>query len=126
MEEDNFYTSSERLIKPTEKQQEKAQAEKMAFERERPIIAAVINYLKDEIAYREKIDSIEEAKDPTKFMIEVNTNKQVCSVLRRSLRGLEAKVKKFDKPKKQVAPDEPPKLPSVAYQGLSRPERIDA
>lgn len=100
MEEDNFYTSSERLIKPTEKQQEKAQAEKMAFERERPIIAAVINYLKDEIAYREKIDSIEEAKDPTKFMIEVNTNKQVCSVLRRSLRGLEAKVKKFDKPKK--------------------------
>lgn len=100
MEEDNFYTSSERLIKPTEKQQEKAQADKNAFERERPIIAAVINYLKDEIAFRERVDSITETADPTKFMIEVNANKQVCSILRRSLNGLEAKVKKFDKQKK--------------------------
>ena len=74
MEEDNFYISSEKLIKPTEKQQEKAQADKN--------------------------DSITEMKDPTKFMIEVNTNKQVCAILRRSLNGLEAKVKKFDKPKK--------------------------
>ena len=100
MEEDNFYTSSERLIKPTEKQLEKAQADKNAFERERPIITAVINYLKEEIAFRERVDSIEEVKDPTKFMIEVNANKQVCSILRRSIRGLEAKVKRFDKSKK--------------------------
>lgn len=97
MEEDNFYTSSERLIKPTEKQQEKAQAEKNAFEREHPIITASITYLKEEIAHREKIDSITEIKDPEKFMLEVRANQQACAILRRILNGLETKVKKFDK-----------------------------
>lgn len=97
MEEDNFYVSSERLIKPTEKQQEKVQAAKNAFERERPIITAVIDYLKDEIAFREKIDSITETKDPAKFMHEVEANKIACSVLRKELKGLEAKVRMFDK-----------------------------
>lgn len=100
MEEDNFYTSSEKLIKPTDKQQEKAQAEKNAFERERPIITATINYLKEEIAHREKIDSITETKDAEKFMLEVRANQQACAILRRILNGLEVKVKKFDKQKK--------------------------
>lgn len=98
MEEDNFYTAStERLIKPTSRQQEKALQEKAAFERERPLVTTVIKHLQEQISFREKIDSVTEVKDPEAFMREVNVNKQVCNILRRDLNFLEGKARMFDK-----------------------------
>ena len=96
--EDNFYeASTERFIKPSTAQQEKAQQEKRAYERERPLVTAVIEHLREQIVFREKIDSVNETKDPEAFMREVNVNKQVCSILKRDLKYLEGKAKMFDK-----------------------------
>lgn len=101
--EDNFYeVSTERLIKPTSKQEERLQKAKNDFERERPIVSAVIKHLQNEIASLEKIDSITETSDPEKFMRQVDVNKKVCSVLKRDLTALEAKVRMFDKNKRQM------------------------
>lgn len=100
--EDNFYeASTERLIKPTSRQQEKAQTEKLQFERERPLTTEVIKYLREEIAVRERIDSItaEVKNDPEAFMRQVFINKEVCTILRAHLRHLESKAKMFDKSK---------------------------
>lgn len=99
--EDNFYeVSTERLIKPTSKQEERLQKAKNDFERERPLVTEVIKHLKNEIATFEKIDSITETSDPERFMRQVDVNKKVCSVLKRDLLTLEAKVRMFDKNKK--------------------------
>lgn len=95
--EDNFYTSTERLINPSRQQQDKLQQNKNAFERERPLITAEIAHLKEEISYREKVDSIKDTDHVERFMQEVEVNKQVCSILRRYLNTLEAKVKMYDK-----------------------------
>ena len=95
--EDNFYTSTERLINPPRKQQEKQQQNKNAFERERPLVTAEINHLKEEISIRERVDSIEHTDDVAKFMMEVEINKQVCAILRKYLSALETKVKMYDK-----------------------------
>ena len=96
--EDNFYeASTERLIKVSTRQQEKAQKEKALFERERPLVTAVIAHLREQVAFREAVDSITETKDPEAFMREVNVNKQVRDILRRDLKFLESKAKMFDK-----------------------------
>ena len=98
MEEDNFYqTSSERLIKIPEKQQEKLQKEKNSFERERPLITDVMKRLEETIGFLEKVDSIKNTSDPEKFMQEVAVNKQTCAVLRRELDFIKAKVSMYDK-----------------------------
>lgn len=98
--EDNFYeVSSERLINPTPRQKEKNQQAKNLFERERPLVTEVIRHLKNAIEAREKIDSITETDDSEKFMRQVEINKQVCSILKRDLKMLEAKVKMFDNKK---------------------------
>ena len=95
--EDNFYqASTEKLIKPTERQQEKVQQARNAFERERPLITSVMEILEKEIAYREKIDSITKIDDPESFMREITVNKQVCSILRRELNKIKGKVKMYD------------------------------
>ena len=95
--EDNFYTSTERIIAPPRKQQERMQQNKNAFERERPLITVEMNHLKEEIAFRERVDSIEHTDNIEKFMMEVEVNKQVCAILRRYLSALETKVKMYDK-----------------------------
>ncbi len=96
--EDNFYqVSTEKPIAPTEKQKEKVQQAKNAYERERPLITTVMERLKAEIKRLESIDSIEQLNDPEAFMREVAVNKQVCSVLKRELKVIETKVKMFDK-----------------------------
>lgn len=98
--EDNFYqASTERLIPPTKDQRKKLQQAKNAFEKERPIVNAVIETLKKEISFREKVDSIKETKNVENFMREVEVNKQVCSILRKNLEALENQVKMFDKNK---------------------------
>lgn len=97
MEDDFYKASTERLIKPTTRQQEKAQQDRIAFERERPLVTAVIAYLKEQVAFRETVDSIKETNDPEAFMREVNVNKQVRDILKRNLKYLESKVKMFDK-----------------------------
>lgn len=98
--EDNFYkTSTERLIAPTEEQQQKELKERTSFERERPLITDVMARLEKDIAARERIDSITETKDPEAFMREIAVNKQVCSILKRELNALKVKVRKFDNKK---------------------------
>ena len=98
--EDNFYqASTERLIPLTKDQRKKVQQAKNAFEKERPIVNAVIETLKKEISFREKVDSIKETKNAENFMREVEVNKQVCSILRKNLEALENQVKMFDKNK---------------------------
>lgn len=120
MEDDFYEASSERFIKPTSRQQEKAQQEKAAFERERPLVTAVIKHLKEQIAFREKLDSITETKDPEAFMREVNVNKQVCDILKRDLRLLETKAKMFDKGElQQVAPVMLPTFPGGITGSIS-------
>lgn len=94
--EDNFYqASTERLISPPKEQQKKFQQDKNAFEKERPLINAVIEHLREEISFREKVDSITETKNAEQFMREVEVNKQVCAILRNQLKVLETKVKMF-------------------------------
>lgn len=96
--EDNFYqASSERLIKTPKAQSDKMRKEKIAFERERPLITTVMEHLKEDIAARERIDFIDETNDAEKFMREVAVNKQVCAILRHELSIIENKVKMFDK-----------------------------
>ena len=98
--EDNFYqASTERLIPPTKDQREKLQQSKNAFEKERPIINAVIETLEKEISFREKVDSITETKNPEDFMREVTVNKQVCAILRKNMETLKNQVRMFDKSK---------------------------
>ena len=98
--EDNFYqASTERLIPPTKDQRKKVQQAKNAFEKERPIINVVIESLKKEISFREKVDSIKETKNAEDFMREVEVNKQICSILRKNLEALENQVRMFDKNK---------------------------
>lgn len=95
--EDNFYqVSTERLIAPPKEQQKKLRQDKNSFIKERPLITAEIESLKAEIAFREKVDSITETKDPEVFMREVEVNKQVCTILRKYLENLETKVRMFD------------------------------
>lgn len=95
--EDNFYqASTERLIAQPKEQQKKFQEDKISFKKERPLITAEIEHLKEEISSREKIDSITETKDPEAFMREVEVNKQVCTILRKYLKYLETKVRMFD------------------------------
>lgn len=95
--EDNFYqASTERLIAQPKEQQQKFHQDKNAFRKERPLIAAEIENLKEEIAFREKIDAITETKDPEAFMREVEVNKQVCAILRKYLKNLETKARMFD------------------------------
>lgn len=102
--EDNFYqASSERLIKTPKSMSDKMRKEKIAFERERPLITKVMTHLKEDIAAREKIDFITEQKDPESFMREVAVNKQVCAILRHELNIIENKVKMFDK---EVKPED--------------------
>lgn len=96
--EDNFYqASTERLIKTPKAQSDKLRKERIAFERERPLITKVMEHLKEDIAARERIDFIEEQGDPEKFMREVAVNKQVCAILRHELKIIENKVNMFDK-----------------------------
>lgn len=96
--EDNFYTTStERLFGTPRKQQEKLQQSKNAFERERPLITAVMKHLAEEISIREKVDSITCKDNPEQFMREVEINKQVCNILRRHLSTLESKARMYDK-----------------------------
>ena len=98
--EDNFYqASTERLIKPPRKQEEKVQREKIAYERERPLITTVMKALEEEIAQREKVDAIKNTNDPEAFMREVAINQQVCAVLRQKLGKIKRKVNMFDKKK---------------------------
>ena len=100
MMEDNFYkVSTERLIKPPKKQEEKVQREKIAYEHERPLITAVMERLEKDIAHREKIDAIENISDPEAFMREIAINKQVCAILKRELEAIKRKVNMFDKKK---------------------------
>ena len=95
--EDNFYkASTERLIKPTERQQEKAQEDRNAFDKERPLITSVMKILEASISQREKVDSIKTTDDPEEFMREVAVNKQVCSILRQELEKIKGKVKMYD------------------------------
>lgn len=95
--EDNFYqVSTERLIAPPKEQQRKFHQDRNAFNRERPLITAEIENLKAEIAFREKVDSITETKDPEAFMREVEVNKQVCAILRKYLNNLENRARMFD------------------------------
>lgn len=102
--EDNFYqASSERLIPTPKAQTNKLKKEKIAFERERPLITKVMAHLEEDIAAREKIDFISEQTDPAKFMLEVNVNKQVCAILRHELGIIKNKVKMFDK---EVKPED--------------------
>ena len=99
--EDNFYqASTERLIPPTKEQQEKIHHGRIAFEKERPIVAAVIAHLEESIAYRERVDSIKKTDDPEAFMREVAINKEVCSILRHELNAINTKVRMFDGKKK--------------------------
>ncbi len=102
--EDNFYqASTERLIKTPKAQSDKLRKERIAFERERPLITKVMEHLKEDIAARERIDFIEEQGDPEKFMREVAVNKQVCAILRHELKIIENKVNMFDK---EVKPED--------------------
>lgn len=95
--EDNFYqVSTEHLIAPPKEQQKKLRQDKNSFIKERPLITAEIESLKAEIAFRERVDSITETKDPEAFMREVEVNKQVCTILRKYLKNLETKVRMFD------------------------------
>ena len=96
--EDNFYqASSERLIKAPATQTAKLKSERLAFERERPLITAVLERLEKDIARREKIDSIQNTADPEAFMREVAVNRQVVSILRREVSAIKTKVRMFDK-----------------------------
>lgn len=99
MEDDFYKASTERLIKQPKAQQEKNQQLKNAYERERPLTTAVMERLKKEIAFREKIDSVEKTEDPEMVMREIAVNKQVCSILRRELSFLEGKARMFDSKK---------------------------
>lgn len=102
--EDNFYqASSERLIPTPKAQADKIKKDKIAFNRERPLITSVMERLEKAIADREKIDSIKETKNPENFMREVAVNKQVCAILRSELAVIKTAVKKFDK---EVKPEE--------------------
>ncbi len=102
--DDNFYqASTERLIKTPKAQSDKLRKERIAFERERPLITKVMEHLKEDIAARERIDFIEEQGDPEKFMREVAVNKQVCAILRHELKIIENKVNMFDK---EVKPED--------------------
>lgn len=98
--EDNFYqASTERLIAPPKEQQKKFQQDKNSFEKERPLTTTVIEHLKSEIAFRERVDSITETKNAENFMREVEVNKQICSILKRNLDFIEGKAKMFDEKK---------------------------
>lgn len=98
--EDNFYqASTERLIAQPKEQQKKFQQDKNSFQKERPLVTAVILSLREEIAYREKVDSITNTKDPEAFMREVEVNKQICAILTGYLRNLETKARMFDEGK---------------------------
>ena len=97
--EDNFYSSTENLIKPTSAQQLKAQKEKDDYERERPLTTIVIKHLRAAIEEREKINSITERDDPEKFMRQVIINQEVCSILKRDINFLEGKAKMYDEKK---------------------------
>ena len=100
--EDNFYkASTERLISAPKKQQEKFQHDKIIFEKERPLVTAVIENLEENIAIRERIDSIKETNDPESFMREVAVNKQVCAILRKNLEYLKTKASMYDKKKQK-------------------------
>ena len=95
--EDNFYlTSTERLIKPSAKQKEKFLHDKLIFEKERPLVTAVIKILKEEIKYRERVDSVTEISDPEKCMRQIDVNRQVCNILRPKVAALERKVRMYD------------------------------
>lgn len=96
--EDNFYeTSSERLFPLSKEQQQRKQKERNDFERERPLITSVMEYLEKEIANLEKIDAIKHTNDPETFMREVMVNQKVCKVLRQKLGTIKTKVRQFDK-----------------------------
>ena len=96
--EDNFYqASTERLIAPPKEQQEKVRQGKIAYEKERPLITAVMAHLEESIAFRERVDSITKTDDPEAFMREVAINKQVCSILKHELNAIKTKVRMFDK-----------------------------
>ena len=95
--EDNFYkVSTERLIHIPKEQLEKTKRDKISYERERPLVTAVMKRLEEKIASYEKIDSIKTTDNPEDFMREVAVNKQVCATLKRELDWLKTKVKMFD------------------------------
>jgi len=102
--EDNFYqASSERLIPTPKAQADKIKKDKIAYNRERPLITSVMDRLEKAISDREKIDAIKDTKNPENFMREVEVNKQVCAILRSELDIIKTAVKKFDK---EVKPEE--------------------
>ncbi len=102
--EDNFYqASSERLIPTPKAQADKIKKDKIAYNRERPLITSVMDRLEKAISDREKIDAIKDTKNPENFMREVEVNKQVCAILRSELATIKTAVKKFDK---EVKPEE--------------------
>lgn len=95
--EDNFYkVSTERLIQPPKEQQEKTKRDKILYERERPLITAVVKRLEEKISVYEKIDSVKNTTDPEAFMREIAVNKQTCAILRSELSWIKTKVKMFD------------------------------
>lgn len=102
--EDNFYqASSERLIPTPKAQADKIKKDKIAYNRERPLITSVMDRLEKAISDRERIDAIKDTKNPENFMREVEVNKQVCAILRSELAIIKTAVKKFDK---EVKPEE--------------------
>lgn len=95
--EDNFYqTSTERLYATPKVRQEKLQKAKQDFERERPLITAVMERLENAVSSYEKVSAIKTTDNPEQFMREVEINKQVCAILGRELEFIKIKVRMYD------------------------------
>ena len=96
--EDNVYkTSSERLITPPESQIKKINDQKVKYERERPILMDLLDYLNKQVAFYESVGAIKNTDDSFKFMCEVTANKRIVEILRREIDAVNRMVRMFDK-----------------------------
>lgn len=94
----NLYpVSSERMFTRPKASKERQQKEKIRYDREKPIISSILEYLHKQADFYSSIKSVKHHNDPEKFMHEVNANQIVVSILENEISKLERMVKMYDK-----------------------------
>lgn len=97
MEPNLYPTSSEKLFGRPKAEIERRAKRQIHYDREKPIIAEVLDHLHKQVDFYSSIKSIKHHDDPAKFMHEVNANQIVVATLEREINRLEAIVKMYDK-----------------------------
>lgn len=98
MREENFYpVSSERLLGTPKARAEKLEKEEREFRKEAPILEKLVEYLRQQADYYDRLSSISHPEDLEKFRCEVYAHQKIVGILKREIGEIEKLQKMFGK-----------------------------